>query len=219
MVANIIRPAKRTGNIIVRSDERAAFVGKTGSGKSFLANHAFVKALRRVVVFDPKGDIGPEWNLEPPTRANIQAIRNGQPVRVRIPPQMDGDWREWLELIYQAGQRHPQAHITLYIDEMYLVVPPGKRPPELLTALYTTGRALGIGVWAATQRPSWVPMIMFSEAEWFFVFRLSMADDRKRAAGFTTQEIENPVRNKHGFYVYNVEWEQSRYFTQYTGGN
>ena len=61
---------------------------------------------------------------------------------------------------------------------------------------------MGLGVWAATQRPSWVPQEMFSESEWSWTFTLRIADDRKKVArslGF--DQIMQPIRDLHGFWV------------------
>jgi hypothetical protein len=191
--------------VTLRTDERAAFVGKTGSGKSYLARH-FLAPVRRLVVFDGKGDLDlNEWGLVPAGQKEQRSLKNGGNGRLYVPPQLDGDWSEWLTLVYGLG------NVLLYIDEMYAVVEPGKRPHPLLAACYTRGRSRGIGVWASTQRPSWVPLIMFSEAEWFFIFRLTMADDRKKLAGFTGPDVEHPIKDRHGFFTYGVDWDDPQY--------
>lgn len=180
-------------------------VGRTGAGKSYLGRR-FINGLSRLVVFDPKGTLATGWNLEPWSDKGERALLEGKPVRLRVPAPLDGQWDGYAQTIYHAG------NCTLYIDEAYGVVPPGKRIPEYLNALYTRGRELRIGVWAATQRPTWVPLVMLSEAEWLFVFRLQMAADRQRMAELMGPEVENVVKDKHGFYAYNVEWNKPRYF-------
>jgi len=53
---------------------------------------------------------------------------------------------------------------------------------------------------------------MFTEAEWSFIFMLNMQEDRKRIAKATgAAEIENPIRDEHGFWVYNVLWSNAYY--------
>lgn len=121
---------------------------------------------------------------------------------------MDGNWDAYFATIYGAG------HVTVYIDEAYGIVPPGAKIPPMLNALYTRGRELGIGVWAATQRPSWIPLVMLSEAEWLFAFRLQLDADRKRMAELMGPEVMRPVRNPHGFWLYNVNWDVPRYYAQ-----
>lgn len=190
----------------IRPSERIALVGRTGSGKSFLARK-LTASLRRLVVLDPKGTLGGSsgWNLVDWTEQHARWLLEGQPVRLRVPAPFDGDWRPFLATIYNAG------NVTVYIDEAYGVVPPGKRPPNELNALYTRGRELGIGVWAATQRPSWIPLEMLSESEWLFCFRLQLDEDRARMAQLMGPDVRVPARDPHGFWLYNVYWERPRY--------
>jgi hypothetical protein len=56
---------------------------------------------------------------------------------------------------------------------------------------------------------------MFSESEWSFTFTLRIADDRKKVArslGF--DQIQEPIRDLHGFWVAYVTWVEPMYFTQ-----
>jgi hypothetical protein len=193
----------------IKSNDRIALVGATGSGKTFFAARLLAHTSRLVVI-DPKNTLRGKWGLGEWTRKSERALISGDPVRVRFSPEPGGEWRydRIIERVYMAGG------CSLYIDEVYGVVQPGKKPPPYFTAVYTRGRELGIGVIAATQRPAWVPLFILSEANWFVAFRLMMEEDRKRMAGFMGRGVLQPIEDEHGFYIYSAAWRHptARYF-------
>lgn len=199
----------------ITSSQRVAFAGKTGSGKTFLARY-LTRSFKRLIVVDPKMVLGiPQWGLEPLSAKNLKELRKGEGARVRVwePPTVDKDgfpiWDAIFELAWELG------NITVYIDEMYSVCNNG-RLSWPLRRLYTQGREPQIGVWASTQRPSFVPLEMFSEAEWDFIFMLRMEEDRKRIAkGSGATEILEPIRDIHGFWIYNELWTEAVYQAQF----
>lgn len=200
--------------IRVRSNERAAFVGKTGSGKTTLAKF-LTRSIDRLVVFDPKGslkpDDRPDWNLEPWTEDSARKLRDRSThIRLHVPGPGPTDddrtyWLPFMQWIWDSG------NVTLYMDEAYGVVPFGSRPPNQLVALVTRGREKEIGVWTATQRPAWIPMILLSESEWLFAFQLLLAGDRNRLAEIGGPELSVPVVDEHGFYIFNAQWPRPIY--------
>lgn len=202
-------------DLVLHSYQRVAFTGKTGSGKSFAARY-LLRPIRRLIAIDPKMQLvnDPQWRLEPPTREAMNALRKGEYARIVYwqPPSIDNDgfpvWDSIFEFAWDIQD------VVVYIDEMYSVAKNG-RLSYPLRRLYTQGRFPLIGVWAATQRPSFVPLEMFSEAEWSFTFTLRMEDDRKRVArslGF--DEIMEPIRDEHGFWVCYQTWPEPMYFRQ-----
>lgn len=202
-------------DLTIHSWQRVAFAGKTGSGKTYAANY-LLKPIRRLIVIDPKMQLVADrkWRLEPPTNDAWRALRKGEYARIGIsqPPAIDNEgfpiWDSIFELAWEVQD------IVIYIDEMYSVAKNG-RLSYPLRRLYTQGRTMGIGVWASTQRPSWVPMEMFSESEWSFTFTLRIIDDRKKVArslGF--DQVIEPIRDLHGFWVAYVTWPDPLYFQQ-----
>jgi len=194
--------------ILLRSDDRIFLCGKTGSGKTFAA-HKICLALKRLVVLDPKGRIdADEWNLRPWDRETRTLLANGEAIRtlIRAPigPGAEETWDRAYLAVLNAG------NVTLYIDEVYGVVETA-RPSPYLTAVWTRGRELGIGAYAASQRPAWVPIVMMSEAEHFFVFRLTVGDDRRRIAEFLGPQAMEVIKDKHGFLYARAEWDNPVY--------
>lgn len=199
----------------IHGNQRVAFAGKTGSGKTFLAQY-LLRSFSRLLVVDPKMSLGiPKWNLLEPERKIVKELEKGGSGRLRFydPPAVNKDgepvWDSIFELAWQLGD------VTVYIDEMYGAVPNGHMSYPL-RRLYTQGRERGIGVWSSTQRPSFVPLEMFSEAEWDFIFMLRMEEDRKRIAKATgAVEILDPIRDEHGFYIYNQLWTGAIYKAEF----
>lgn len=182
--------------IKLASNERALIAGKTGSGKTYLARY-ITRPIKRLVVLDGKGTLG-DWGLEPWGMPAIRALIRGEPMRARAIPPIGTDFLEyWDEVIYTA---YKAGNVLIYIDEMYSVAPPNQKPSDALWALYTRGRELGVGVWASTQRPVWIPLFALSEAEHFFVFRLQLFEDRQRMAAFMGNEVTSTITDIHGFY-------------------
>lgn len=186
----------------IRLDSRFAFVGKTGSGKTTLAGY-LLQPAKRLVVFDPKGTLYGRWRLVDADARKLRLLRRGDDVRLRIGP--ESEYSDALELVLEAGMRKP---LTVYVDETYGLLRNG-RAPDGLIALATRGREHGIGLWIATQRPSWIPLHLLSEAEWFAQFRLQLTEDRKRMASLIGSEALQPIQG-HDFLLYHIEWEHPR---------
>lgn len=199
--------------MLMRPNDRIALVGATGSGKTYLAGK-LLRSVSRLIVIDPKNTLGNKWGLSDWSKRSKKALFAGDPLRVRFSPEPGEEWRyeEILSLAYEA------ENVMIYIDEVYGIVEPGRKPPKYLTADYTRGRELGIGMIAATQRPSWVPLFILSEANWYICFRLMMDEDRRRMSKFMGSSVLAVPPDKYGFYVYSVEWspDDTRYYRKVT---
>lgn len=194
--------------IRIRSDSRVFFCGKTGSGKTYAA-HRVCRPIKRLIVLDPKATIPAEhWKLAPWDREARTLLRNGEPIRalIRAPigPGAEEEWDRAYKAVLEAG------NATIYVDEVYGVVETG-RPSPYLTAIWTRGRELGIGAFASSQRPAWVPIVMMSEAEHHFVFRLTVGDDRRRMAEFLGPKVMEVIRDTHGLFYARAEWNEPIY--------
>lgn len=191
--------------IRVRSDERVFLCGKTGSGKTYAARVLCAKT-QRLIVLDPKARINPgpggkdPWRLMPWDREARRLLAASDPVRALVRVPVGADLEEAWEPIYEAVLA--AGNCTIYIDEVYGVAPNANRPSPYLAALWTRGRELGVGAFAASQRPFWVPIVMLSEATHFFNFRLRVMEDRRRMSEHMGPEVleEVPRGDEHGFF-------------------
>lgn len=192
----------------IKYNDRVLLAGKTGSGKTYFARQ-LLASVTRLVVIDPKANLD-SWRLRDANTWDWWRFDRGASMRIRIlPPIVDrpGDWYEQLfEKLYDIG------NMTIYIDEAYAVVPPGARAGKWLSALYTRGRERGIGVWAATQRPTWIPLFLISEADWLISFRLNLDADRQRIAAVAGNDVLGRVPDEHGFWLYNVNDDHPAYY-------
>jgi hypothetical protein len=203
------------GDITPDSTDRGIVIGQTGSGKTYFMRQLLLP-IRRLVVCDAKGTLdGPQasggnWHLEPWNKSTVRDLRKGRPVRIRIPPQLwenprVNPWSAKLKRVYDAGD------CVLYIDENNGVTPPRRPAPYYLNAIYTRGRELGIGAWTASQRPAFIPLEVISEAQWFFLFRVLLDEDRRRMAGFMGSDVMREIPDTYGFWYYHVSWDRAYY--------
>ncbi len=197
--------------LTIQPNERAAFVGKTQSGKTHLAG-ILAQGIQRLVVIDAKGKLSnlarsakrdyswrlTEWGTNDGAKIRRQ-MEEGGPGRLRVPAPLRGSYEGIFHWCYRL------ENVTVYIDEMYGTAP-GTDPGPWLNALYTRGAEMGIGVWAASQRPRRVPSVMFSESEWKFIFRLPKLDDRRFMAGEIAVD-DVPLLPARDFYMYNDGWD------------
>lgn len=190
--------------IRISSHDRVLVAGKTGSGKSTLTMF-MLATLKRLVVIDSKDGLQ-DWFLDDFNRSTINRIKNGEAVRIRVVK--DEDALEVLRAAYEGKD------IVVYIDEVTALIPPQSKPDQVFVDIWQRGRSRGVGAWAATQRPSGIPLIFMSEAEHFFIFRLNLDEDRKRLASFAGQEVREPVRDKYGFFYYNTNSGRAVYYRQ-----
>jgi hypothetical protein len=86
-------------------------------------------------------------------------------------------FRTALVQIYEAGGW------CCYFDEIRYLTDDLSLAREI-NLLYLQGRSLGVTMVAATQRPRSVPLNVFAMATWFFLWKISDRDDRRRAAEF-----------------------------------
>ncbi len=208
--------------IEIGTDQRIYIVGRTRSGKSYLARHLF-RSIKRFVVCDPKNALG-KWKLQDWNHETEKLLREGEPMRVRIVGEPFADpldfWDDMLRRLFAIGEQTGQLFV--YVDEVFLLSGgEGAKFPQGLRAIWTNGGGIGIGACAVSQFPRFIPKYLISEAEHFFVFRLTLPEHRKYVADWTDERLASPIPkdDEHGFYYYSIFGDDPVYFPKLEKGH
>jgi len=196
--------------------QHVTILGKTGSGKTFLGfqllNAVISKELPGVVlVMKPKDATVDTWQR----RMKLRRIPHWPPPRIRnrvdkprgyvLWPKL-GDFdrdddvlraefnRCFRESYTQAARRNGEPR-AIFVDEV-VGVSKELRLETSLKRLWMRGRSLGIGLWAATQRPFDAPLLAYQAPEHLFIAAEPDARSRQRLGeigGFDSDLIEHIV--------------------------
>jgi tRNA A37 threonylcarbamoyladenosine biosynthesis protein TsaE len=179
--------------------DRCVFVGRTGSGKTTLADQLIRGFGYRTAVLDPKG----LWEF-PGYKLVTEYDPNPNTIRQLFRPR-DNAKKEWADADYfLRSVWNTGIPTVVYIDEITkLTTPYGTL--EILEDWVRLGRQMGMGGWYASQRPKDVPNLFFTETENWFVFDLTHSDDRKKVAGFTSDAVEERPTPKFSFWHFNPD--------------
>lgn len=115
------------------------------------------------------------------------------------------DW--WFWWVFQ------RRNTLAYVDEAAMCVRESK-PIRGYAACIQLGRERGIGVWSATQRPARVPIVLLSESEHMFAFRLRHPEDLRRVMDYSDPAIMQKQATGHGFWYWNDREQKLQYFNR-----
>lgn len=164
--------------------DRVAIFGQTGSGKTTLAR-TFLQSREYVVVCDPKRKI----NWPGYTVLDFNQLQRINPEKVKriIYKPTFADITSSKGAVIDAFFRwvFERENTTVYVDELSMISR-GDDYPFHFGACIVQGRELGIEVISGSQRPTWIPQIVMSEAEHVYCFRLNMFSDRQRIERLTS---------------------------------
>lgn len=180
-----------------RSD-RTVIVGRTGTGKTIAGAWQLSLQDFKVfpwLVFDTKRDpfLKELWGMNVAKRIRFSDTpgKNGLHYIQPLPHEMKSDEAEsFLWCIHKRGK------IGLFIDEGYMF----DKFSNALDALYTQGRTLKIPMITLSQKPKYLNMFTFSEAQFFQVFALNDLNDRKRIAEFSPIDPKVRLREHHSLW-------------------
>jgi hypothetical protein len=164
------------------TSQRTAIIGRTGSGKTQLGAWVLSEApfdVQPYIVVDYKrdeliGSIGRAVEIDlktVPKKPGLYVVRPN--------PADDEAVENWLWKIWA------HEHIGLYIDEGYMLPMPAK---GAFTSILTQGRSKRIPVICLSQRPVFLSRFVFSEADFFAVFRLNDTEDEKTVQRYIRRE-------------------------------
>lgn len=187
-------------NITLRRASRGLAVGKTGSGKSTLAL-AMIPAMPLPVlcvdtkysrsISDAAAVHGWEIVEELPKRLEDRIVWRPAPDQLADPYAMDAE----LDRLVRT-----HAICSVYIDELYQLHANGRAGPGII-GLWTRGRELGFTTLASTQRPAWVSQFCLTESDQYYLFTLTLKDDRKKLSEcLGNPEIADNILKKHWFW-------------------
>lgn len=169
-----------------KTGEHVSFIGPTGAGKTHLALALLARSVNDerkgyVTVMKPRDKTVGQFMV----RYHWKRILNYPP-----PPQMRKVLGEEVPgfIVWPVHSHNPELdeirheqifrrmHRDLYVkgdaiifdDEAVSLVREMDLKPDLVR-IWTKGRSVGCGLWAATQRPSLVPLEMYDQAEHLFL--------------------------------------------------
>lgn len=182
--------------------QRIAIVGATGSGKTHAALWHLSRRdfdLKPWLIYDYKFDDLIN-SIEGIRQLEVSAAPPTEPGLYVIHPEPETD-DEKVEVQMRAIWR--QEEIGVYVDEGYMV---GNRN-SAFRALLTQGRSKHIPMIVLSQRPVWMDKFVFTESDFFQVFRLQSSDDINAMEKFIPYDLEKRLPPRNSYY-YDVSQNQ-----------
>lgn len=178
-------------DVRIRTSDRVALFGRTGSGKTTLVR-ALLSRASRFVVLDPKHRF---TMPDVPVLTHFDKKLERQIIRSPIEDGLDG-WDAAIDETFWRGRA------ILYSDETTEFTSKARISTALKRAI-VQGRETGVGVWCASQRPTDIHSVVFTEAEHVFVFQLNFEADMEKVARFTHERMIPAISALRGHnYVY-----------------
>jgi ABC-type dipeptide/oligopeptide/nickel transport system ATPase component len=197
--------------ITIGNDEHVFIAGKTGSGKSVLAE-VYLAGRENVIKLDTKGEV---YERRKNGKSIWRGLTEGKDFTV-VEHLQDVEYTNTKKIIYAPTfeEQTPEFYnalckyvyerenTILWIDELLQVCENPLRYPPYLMALMTRGRSKNATVWSLTQRPSGIPVIIPSSSTHFFIFTLNMEQDRKKMYTITGMSEMLTKPEKYAFWYY-----------------
>jgi energy-coupling factor transporter ATP-binding protein EcfA2 len=175
--------------------EHVSFLGPTGSGKTTLALQLMKKATSDklpgiILVMKPRDDTATKFTKE----LGYRRVRTWPPPVSIYQPRKPPGWTLWPKFTFDPDTDDENMYVqfrscildsykkgnrVLFGDEAYSLAKELGLEKEMIT-LWTKGRSMGCGLWAATQKPSHVPLWMYSQAQHLFLHNDPDERARKR---------------------------------------
>lgn len=179
-----------------RAGEHVSFIGPTGAGKTYLmlpllAKSASPELPAFLTVMKPRDETVKKflathdsWRrvLTFPPPPSVKAKPDGYvvwPHHTADPVADEARHEEIFRRLHRV--RYVKGDCIIADDEAVSLVREMKMGPDLIR-IWTKGRSIGAGLWAATQRPAMVPLEMYDQAAHLF---LAYDPDKRNQERFT----------------------------------
>lgn len=206
---------------VVALKGRGTLTGKTRLGKTTLARRILSREPRTLII-DPKWCFEPlpsweirdqEYNVTQDAEDVGRLLDYGHVIyHPKVGANRD-DYEDALRSAWDSGRPH-----TLYVDETAMLCNGPLSYPAHLQAYWQQGGQLGLKALSTSQRPSGLPVFIFSESEQHWMFNLLLKRDRERAAEWIGDEARMGTNQKHSFWYRDVDADRPREYILDLGG-
>lgn len=167
-----------------RPGQHVSLIGATDSGKTTLSYQLLQKSATPelpaiVLVMKPRDATVEKWDKV----LKFRRVRHWPPTPSLWQPRKPPGWTLWpmhsfdpdvdnerMRGIFRTAilDSYRKGNRILFADEVYGLVHELGLQTECV-AVWTRGRSMGTGMWAATQKPSHVPLWMYNQAQHLFL--------------------------------------------------
>jgi len=177
--------------------QRIAIIGRTGSGKTQAAvYHLALRSYTSMpwVIFDWKGE---DLIADIPFTQEIGLDETPKKKGLYIVRPLPSDSKAVTDFLWRIWER---GRTGVYFDEGYMV---GRTNPAY-RAILTQGRSKKIPAIVLSQRPVYMDLFTFSEADFFQIFHLNRKRDRETVADYLPDNKIDKQLSMYFSYYYNV---------------